>query len=211
MTSPVSIGDAIMLSQLAYKIGRAFSSGRKSAPAEFEEVQKHLFALGGALGLLANDKSEKPISSPGRAQKALKEGDVVDVQDQMLEQMTLNCRETLIHLETLVNKYMEIDPNSKTSAETTLRSWQQEVRKNWKKIKWTTEGGDLDKLRNNLAVHVSGLTLALSAMHRLVSKMASMKAATHYHNIGHKHRISKTTSPNFIICLKKSTAGMRIV
>ena len=170
MALPVSIGDVILLSQLAYSIGRAFSSGRKSAPAEFLEVQNQLFALGGALGLLANDRSERLKTSSREGPHTLKEEKVATEQDEILEQMILNCKETLTHLKALVNKYMEIDPNAKTTTQATFKSWQQDVRKNWKKIKWTTEGGDIDKLRNNLAVHVNGLTLALSAMHRFVSQ-----------------------------------------
>jgi hypothetical protein len=166
MTSPVSIGDAIMLSQLAFTIGRAFTSGRKSAPAEFHEVQNHLFALGSALGLLANNRTEKLTTSSANAQQASEEENVNIEQDEILEQMISNCRETLSHLETLVNKYLEMDPDTPTPTQTTFKRWRQDIRKNWKKIKWTTEGGDLDKLRNNLLVHVNGLTLALSAMHR---------------------------------------------
>jgi hypothetical protein len=208
MTSPVSIGDAIMLSQLAYTIGRAFSSGRKSAPAEFHEVQNQLFALGGALGLLANDRSEKLKSGPGEASHAPKEEKAVTEQDEILEQMISNCKETLTHLETLVNKYMEIDPNAQTSAQTAFKSWRQDVRKNWKKIKWTTEGGDLDKLRNNLAVHVNGLTLALSVMHRFVSQ--SFSAAHHSpYDVAHRQEMSKPESLRCIICSKKFTVGMR--
>jgi hypothetical protein len=168
MTSPVSIGDAIMLSQLAYTIGRAFSSGRKSAPAEFNEVQNHLFALGGALGLLANDRSQKLTDRTTRELEASKEEKSATEQGEILDQMISNCKETLTHLETLVGKYMEIDPNAEIPTQTTFMKWRQDVKKNWKKIKWTTEGGDIDKLRNNLSVHVNGLNLALSAIHRFV-------------------------------------------
>lgn len=168
MTSPVSIGDAIVLSQLAYTIGRAFSSGHKSAPAEFHEVQNQLFALGGALGLLANDRTEEAKSRADRGSQPSKPGYPMIEQDEVLQQMILNCKETLTHLEALVKKYMDIDPNAKTLNQTIFSSWKQDVKKNWKKIKWTTEGGDLDKLRNNLTVHINGLNLAMSAMHRFV-------------------------------------------
>jgi hypothetical protein len=164
MVSPVSIGDAIALSKLAYSIGRAFSSGRASAPAEFHEVQNQLFALGGALGLVANDRSEhknNPTRASAEVEKALAE------QDEVLQQMIPNCKETLAHLESLLEKYMDIDPNAKTDKKA-FSKWKEGVKKNYKKIKWTTEGGDLDKLRDNLSVHVTGMTLALSAIHRLV-------------------------------------------
>jgi hypothetical protein len=168
MTSPVSIGDAIMLSQMAYNLARTFTSGRKSAPAEFQEVQNQLYALGGALGFLANDRTEAMDKVRVDSEKA-GEGNKVDCdQDGILGQMISNCRMTLKNLEEIVDKYMVIDPSVANQGPTSLKSWRQDVKKNWKKIRWTTEGGDLDKLRSNLAVHINGLNLALSAMHRCV-------------------------------------------
>lgn len=58
MASPVSIGDAILLTQIAHKIGQAFTTGRKSAPAEFEEIQKLLWTLSEALKLVAREFSD---------------------------------------------------------------------------------------------------------------------------------------------------------
>jgi hypothetical protein len=170
LPSPLSIGDVILLSQLAYGLARAFTSGRKSAPAEFQEVQNQLYALGSALGFLAKDRTESPSRSRASNVETVGKEKEADDQDGVLEEMIANCRGTLKHLELLVDKYMEIDPNAKDPGQTGLRRWQQDVKRNWKKIRWTTEGGDLDKLRNNLAVHINGLNLALSAMHRCVSE-----------------------------------------
>jgi len=168
MSSPVSIGDAVMLSQLAFTIGRAFTSGRKSAPAEFQEVQNQLYALGSALGFLANDRAESLSSTRVSAAQTVEDDKEADEQGDILERMISNCRSSLKHLESLVDKYMEIDPDAKDPGQTSLKRWRQDVKKNWKKIRWTTEGGDLDKLRNNLAVHINGLNLALSAIHGCV-------------------------------------------
>ena len=54
MASPVSIGDVLMLSSLAWKIGRAFTSGRAGAPAELREVEDELRSLKTSLKLLAD-------------------------------------------------------------------------------------------------------------------------------------------------------------
>jgi hypothetical protein len=155
-----------MLSELAYHLAHAFTSGRKSAPAEFQEVQNQLYTLGGALDVLASD-GPKDLSSSQVAVAEAAEGKA-DKQDEIIERMILNCRTTLQHLELLVDKYMEINPEAKGSGQTGLRKWREDMKRNWKKIKWTTEDGDLNKLRNNLAVHINGLNLALSAMHRCV-------------------------------------------
>ncbi len=155
-----------MLSRLAYDLSRAFTSGRKSAPAEFQEVQNQLYALGGALGFLANDRTAALDTSRVAGGKPSEGGKATSDQDSILDQMISNCRLTLKHLEELVDKYMEIDPKATNTSPPGLRCWRQDVKRNWKKIRWTAEGGDLDKLRSNLAVHINGMNLALSAMHR---------------------------------------------
>ncbi|OJJ40809.1 hypothetical protein ASPWEDRAFT_22956 [Aspergillus wentii DTO 134E9] len=65
---------------------------------------------------------------------------------------------TLEHLQQLVNKYTVIQDSS--------RQWRTEIWKNWKKIKWTREGGDLAKLQQNLGVHINSLNLAVAVMNR---------------------------------------------
>ncbi|CAO2649412.1 Nn.00g067970.m01.CDS01 [Neocucurbitaria sp. VM-36] len=60
----VPIGDILMVSQVAWKIGRAFSAGRKDAPAEFQEVETEIGGLATALKLLAETlhaESEKSM------------------------------------------------------------------------------------------------------------------------------------------------------
>lgn len=50
---PLSVGDILMLSQTAWKIGRAFTKGSKSAPSEFREVESEANGLSEALKLTA--------------------------------------------------------------------------------------------------------------------------------------------------------------
>ena len=54
MSLPISIGDVLLLSSLAWKIGCAFTSGRAGAPAEFREVENELQSLKASLSLLAD-------------------------------------------------------------------------------------------------------------------------------------------------------------
>jgi hypothetical protein len=49
MALPVSIGDVIAMAKLAKTIALAFTKGRKSAPAEFREVENQLYSLSTAL------------------------------------------------------------------------------------------------------------------------------------------------------------------
>jgi hypothetical protein len=53
MAMTPSIGDILMLSQTAWRIGRAFTQGKKSAPAEFAEVEREADGLSEALQLVS--------------------------------------------------------------------------------------------------------------------------------------------------------------
>jgi hypothetical protein len=52
MASPVSIGDAILLAKIAFNIGKAFTSGAKSAPNEFLEIQSLLTSISESLAII---------------------------------------------------------------------------------------------------------------------------------------------------------------
>lgn len=158
MSSPVSIGDAILLAQIALTIGQAFTSGRKSAPAEFAEIQNLLFTLSESLKLLAHD-----LPSDDAAPTEEIEGDVDD-ETAVLSQIIMNCRCTLTYLEMLVQKYLVIETKQENSEGS--RRWKDEMRRNWKKMVWTKEGGDIAKLKTTLTAHISGLNLAVSAINR---------------------------------------------
>lgn len=147
MAFQISIGDVLMLSKLAWNIAQAFSSGRGSAPAEFQEVQNQLQSLCHALD------SVKSLSSQRRGDSTA--GTIAPILQ--------NCRSTLEHLEGVVSKYMIID-TPKEASNSRSRQWHHEIRKNWKKIRWTREGGDLARLQHNLGVHVNSLNLTITVM-----------------------------------------------
>lgn len=48
-----SVGDTLMLSQTAWKLGRAFTKGKKGVPAEFSEVEREADRLSEALRVVA--------------------------------------------------------------------------------------------------------------------------------------------------------------
>ncbi|OQE69857.1 hypothetical protein PENNAL_c0127G05049 [Penicillium nalgiovense] len=152
MAFQISIGDVLMLSQLAHDIALAFTSGRKSAPAEFQEVQNQLYSLSTAL------ESFKSLSTEGKEQTDQRPVDGISA-------IIQNCRMTLKHLESIVNKYMVIqDQDDKSKPH--KRQWSAEISKNWKKVRWTREGGDLAKLQHNLGVHINSLNLTVAVTNR---------------------------------------------
>jgi hypothetical protein len=162
MSLPVSVGDAILLAQIAWGIGQAFTSGRKSAPAEFAEIHDLLFTLTEALKVLARDLPDNnQVSQAERADRS--EDEVAEADNALLAQMIMNCRSTLTHLKAMVDEYMVMDDKT---GQKDQKKWKDEVKKNWKKLLWTREGGDIVKLKTTLTAHINGLNLALSAINK---------------------------------------------
>lgn len=151
-----SIGDILMLSQLAWKIGCAFTSGRAGAPAEFREVENELHGLTKALTLLAEalDQDDSIIS---RADERTKEG---------LDKILECCRQTLENLNSFVSQYQEIKKPDGPGGMTTQRSWKRLLVRNYKTICWTGEGGNIQALRSMLHMHVNSISLTMQALHR---------------------------------------------
>ena len=155
MASPISFGDAYIMANIAFRLGKAFTKGRKSAPAEFREVENQLYALSAALSALEDAKTSGNFSHiPSTSHSSLpgKDGTVMT--------MLQGCRETLKHLEVIVEKYgimsQQQDPDQPL-----LKRWNRELKANWRKIAWTTEGGDLATLRSQLTIHANSLNLVL--------------------------------------------------
>lgn len=147
MAQPISIGDAYLLAKLAWRIGRALSSGRKAAASEIGEVQNQVFALGKALDVSSDVYSRNEILG----------------KSQSFQTMLSNCRETLRHLEKLMEKYKDVDNPTQPEDDLPLRLKETVIR-NWTKIKWTTKGGDVADLRDALGAHVNAINLTLSAL-----------------------------------------------
>ncbi|KAF3148210.1 hypothetical protein TWF594_001403 [Orbilia oligospora] len=165
MASPVSIGDAFLLAKLALKLGQTFTTGRKSAPAEFREVESQLYSISTALTALGdacqnnglqlginNTVLQNPVHSP-RGNKG----------DDALLSMLQGCQDVLQNLEGVVEKYSSIG-QPEQSNRPCFQKWKSSVKKNWKKIIWTTEGGDLAALQRNLSIHINCLDLALGVI-----------------------------------------------
>ncbi|KAF9630460.1 hypothetical protein BFW01_g1022 [Lasiodiplodia theobromae] len=147
MAQPISIGDAYLLAKLSWRIGRALSSGRKAAATEIGEVQNQLFALGKALDVSSDVYSRNKILG----------------ENQSFQTMLSNCRETLRHLEKLMEKYKDVDNPTQPEDDLPLRLKETVIR-NWTKIKWTTKGGDVSDLRDALGAHINAINLTLSAL-----------------------------------------------
>ncbi|MCJ1400113.1 hypothetical protein MMC11_003316 [Xylographa trunciseda] len=149
-----SIGDILMLSQLAWKIGCAFTAGQAGAPAQFQEVENELKSLTTAITLLAESLDEDG-SLLARADERTREG---------LDKILGCCRQTLNDLDSFVSQYQEIRRFDEAGGLATQKSWRSVLLKNYKKIMWTTEGGSIQSLRNMLAMHTQSISLTLQAL-----------------------------------------------
>lgn len=152
LSSPLSVGDVILLANIAYEVAKAFSSGVKSAPAEFAEVQSLLFSIGDALVLVG-----KSLEARGR-QHAPEEAAV------KLEGILNNCQNVLKSLERFVEKYSVLDSQASNPGAKVAREWKMDILKSFKKVAWTTEGGGISRLKQTLTAHVQALNLAVTAM-----------------------------------------------
>ncbi|KAK6525126.1 hypothetical protein TWF694_005272 [Orbilia ellipsospora] len=164
MASPVSIGDVFLLAKLAYTLGRSFTTGRKSAPAEFQEVESQLYSISTALSALdhacKNGRLALGINNTG-IPPSLRDARGNTVDDALVS-MLQGCQDMLKHLEALVSKYTLVsEPHPGTPQRT---KWTGELKKNWRKIMWTKEGGDLAVLRRSLSIHINSLNLALGVI-----------------------------------------------
>lgn len=152
---PLSIGDILMLSQTAWKIGRAFAHGQKSAPSEFAEVEREANGLSGAFKLVA-----ETLHADGSVLSHA-DDDTVSAVDSILD----SARKTLDDLDSFVDRYQVIKKKERSGGGFAVeRSWSDVVVANYKTFKWTTEGGDIDDLRNMLQMHTNSINLTMQAL-----------------------------------------------
>ncbi|XDG05643.1 hypothetical protein ABKA04_005258 [Annulohypoxylon sp. FPYF3050] len=143
MSFTPSIGDVVMMAQIAWALAQAFTKGRKSAPAEFCEVEHQLYSLSAALEAIkrAQEKGDLDIEHINPHSTSSESNDRSYDQN-AVKNILQNCLQTLTHLEQIVKKYNVI-------------------MRNWRKIEWTTEKGDLSALRSQIMIHINSLNLLL--------------------------------------------------
>ncbi|KAF1957419.1 hypothetical protein CC80DRAFT_592688 [Byssothecium circinans] len=153
--SGLSIGDILMLSQTAWKLGRTFSAGRKNAPPEFLEVEAEVNGLAKALKLLAETMFSEEVDQLKDAEKDVQVG---------FAAMLSSCRQTVQDLDSLTDQYQDIKKSKTNGGFTVERSWSELVVAQYQTMMWTTDGGDIKALRRMLRTHTSTLSQAKQAL-----------------------------------------------
>ena len=131
-----SIGDVLLLSQLAWRIGYAFAAARPSAPPEFYDIEMELKTLTKALDLLA-EALDDDNTILVRADDKVKAG---------VNKILFNCQQSLEDLNAFVVRYQEIKkPEGEvgTRGIQGVKTWKVLLLKSWRSVWWTTEGGDI--------------------------------------------------------------------
>ncbi|GME46292.1 hypothetical protein GTA08_BOTSDO09162 [Neofusicoccum parvum] len=175
MAGILNIGDVLMLSQLAWKIGRAFTAGRKGAPAEFVSVEAEVSGLAKALKLLAETLFAENIyeengdaGGGGRGKSGDGMGGILGQASAEtrggVEVILISCQRTLKDLESLVEQYQVIRKHRTSGGFSIERNWSDLVLSSYKKMLWTTEGGNIQELRNMLHMHTSTISLTMLAL-----------------------------------------------
>jgi len=151
------------MAKIAWTVGQVFTRARKTAPAEFREIENQLYSLSAALAALKDAHSAGTIGiiadSNTLSSDSISSGQSAGSQD-TVDNILSNCRETLKHLENIVNKYGVITEQI-DSDKSRLKRWSESFVKGYRRIAWTMEDGDLQTLRSQLMVHTNSLELVL--------------------------------------------------
>ena len=153
-----SIGDILMLSQIAWKIGRAFTAGRKNAPAQFHEIESEVNGLAKALKLLAETMFAE--SDSGLLEHADQE-----IEESLATILTC-CQRTVQDLDSLMEQYQIVRKTRTPTGFVVERSWSDLIITQYRTMMWTTEGGDIQHLQTLLKMHTNSITAIKQALQR---------------------------------------------
>ena len=178
-----------MLSQTAWRIGRAFKQGKTSAPAEFSEVEREADLLSEALRVVAETLN-------GNASLLLDKAEEITALSSILD----SVQRTLEDLESFVARYRIVKPQTRE------RSWSDLVLTNYKTIIWTTEGGDISALRDMLHVQANTINLTMQA---LQSRPATVNETPALTRPSLHDRLNSTMSDDTVGTLESTGNGPR--
>ncbi|CAN9316016.1 unnamed protein product [Alternaria alternata] len=158
MSFGFSIGDIILLSQLAYNLYASISSGRQAASRDLKELEEVLFSLKCALdhlGEVSNDVLARPGFRYGGS--AFKE---------KLDVMVNSCASTVQELDTVTKKYRDVESkaNKGKTKLRTLEDVKKSIQVNWQRVRWDHEKQSLQQYREKLKSHTDAINLMLTSV-----------------------------------------------
>lgn len=169
LPSPISVGDAIALSNIAWNIAKAFVPGAKNAEDDFKELHGLLCSLTNTLQLVGetfrhNDKSTESRDTTDAPQN--RDNTVV-----VITRIMSHCSNILSDLERLIKKYstLEQQPGSSSNkAPAPGHSWPESVRRKWMEVLWVAESDNISVLKQSLTANIQNLNLVIVTMNKSV-------------------------------------------
>jgi hypothetical protein len=163
MSFGFSVGDIILVSQIAYKLHTSVTAGRHAASKDLKELGDVLFGLRCSLNHLGNVAEEIFSSATDDARGADARGN--------LDAMIRSCGDTLEELDKLTRKYRDAagipdgDENGACvgTGEGVKRSKMERLKVNWRKIRWDAERHSLSEYRVKLQSHTDAINILLNA------------------------------------------------
>ncbi|KAK6335470.1 hypothetical protein TWF696_002243 [Orbilia brochopaga] len=162
MAMPIQLGDVVALANMCYAIAQAFGSGRKAAPVEFREVQNELYGLGQMLDLLRNSVESGAITTSSMVPSPTSQA------SQCIARMVANCQNTVDSLKDFAVKYAPlaglefIEARSGVTVKRAPSTSKQKLKRNWKRLMWTTEVSTIQGIRDQISIHVQSITAVVS-------------------------------------------------
>lgn len=159
MTVP-NIGDILVLSQKAWKIGRTFSACQKNAPVELQYVETEIGSLAKSLASLAETLHAESVRQLLQdADQEIKDG---------VGTILRFCQRTVDDLDSLIDQYQVIKKHRTVGGFAIERSWSDLVLASYRTMIWTPEGGNLADLKEMLQTHTNSIDELTEALQRLV-------------------------------------------
>ena len=159
MTVP-NIGDILVLSQKAWKIGRTFSACQKNAPVELQYVETEIGSLAKSLASLAETLHAESV------RQLLQDTDQ-EIKDGV-GTILRSCQRTVDDLDSLIDQYQVIKKHRTVGGFAIERSWSDLVLASYRTMIWTPEGGNLADLKEMLQTHTNSIDELTEALQRLV-------------------------------------------
>ena len=165
MACPISVGDVLMLSRLAYRLARALGPDRHKVPKALQDIKHQLLAMGNALSfcwLQENEDVHTHTIPAGRETNI----------DAKFADMLSGCQASLQRLERLISKYSCLDTaidqgsNDVEACKTTLLK---NAKKHMKKLRFLLEDKELETIRKDISIHIEAINLAISGKVQSVS------------------------------------------
>jgi hypothetical protein len=151
-------GDLLMLSQVTWKVSRAFAAGQKNAPIEFKAVETEISNLAKELKQIAETLHNGPGNSLIQEAGEDVQHDIATILD--------SCRRAVHDLETLVDHNQVIKKHRTVGGFAIERAWSDSVLAEYATMSWTAEGGDMRDLRDLLELHKSFIILLTRTLQR---------------------------------------------